>query len=245
MTQLRLPSCREEYRRQLADASVAKMSFDDRLELIFSAEINDRSNRRTLRRLREANLRLSATPEEFDTSLHRGISKSEFSELLSLSFVRNHHNLAITGPCGVGKTYLACALGTQGARHNYSIKYLKSSTLIEKIGITRLDGTYRSYATKLFNTDILIIDDWGLSPITVNGSRELLEIIDDRCDEKSTIISSQLPVDKWHNAIEDKTAADAIIDRFINSCRTYELTGESMRKKKTQINLGTEEFEIN
>ncbi|WP_276970485.1 ATP-binding protein [Ferrimicrobium acidiphilum] len=163
---------------------------------------------------------------------HVQLLNRRFLQIMSLSFIANHHNLAITGPCGVGKTFLACCVGTQGARLNYKVKYLRCSSLIEQISTSRLDGTYRSFVSKLFKTDLLIIDDWGLSPITVNGSKELLEIIDDRCDAKSTIISSQLPIELWHSAIEDKTAADAIIDRFANLAIEVCLTGESMRRKK-------------
>lgn len=234
LQQLRLPSAKLEYERQLRDPSSTGMTFDDRLELIISREVSERASRRSQRRIREANFKVHAVPEEIDSSAARGISPAELSHLLSLSWLRSHHNVLVTGATGVGKTYLICALGTACARAFGTVRYFKCSGLLERIGTSRLDGTYRSFASKLAQVDLLIIDDWGLSPISVNSSRELLDILDDRSQVSSTIISSQLPLKEWYEVMEEQTVADAVLDRLVHNAIKIDLKGESMRKLKAR-----------
>ena len=200
-----------------------------------------RHNRRVARKLREATLRVVAYKEEFSFDTNRGISRETFAHLASLSFMNQANGLIITGPTGVGKTYLGCALGMEAIRQEYSVRYMRTSDLIERLTLARADGSYRSLGANLRRLDLLILDDFGLSPVSVSSSRELLEIIDARVDLRSTIFLSQFPVAQFHALMEDKTAADAIMDRIIHASRVIELTGESMRKLKARDDLNQDE----
>lgn len=234
LSELRLPQGLKEYRRQNEDASFHSMSFDDRLELILNAEINSRINKRIERRIKEANLRIKAYPEEVDKTASRGLSDQLWNQLIGLGWFYNRHHILLSGPTGIGKTYLCCALGMAAIRSNRTVRCYKCSALLEKIAISRLDGTYRSFSAKLSNIDLLIIDDWGLSPIGVGGGRELLDIVDNRVGISSLVIASQLPIGTWYEALEEKTVADAVLDRVIHSSIKVELFGESMQGKTPQ-----------
>ena len=238
---LRLPDARAEYERQLNDATIESLGFIDRLDLILDKEITMRHNRRVARKLREATLRVVAYKEEFSFDTNSGISRETFAHLASLSFMNQANGLIITGPTGVGKTYLGCALGMEAIRQEYSVRYMRTSDLIERLTLARADGSYRSLGANLRRLDLLILDDFGLSPVSVSSSRELLEIIDARVDLRSTIFLSQFPVAQFHALMEDKTAADAIMDRIIHASRVIELTGESMRKLKARDDLNQDE----
>jgi DNA replication protein DnaC len=230
LSELSLSQAEKEYRRQITDAGCSVLSFEDRLELMLNVEISGRLQRRIERRIKEANLRIRAVPEEIDKKSTRGLPESLLSQILGLGWLRNHHHILVTGPTGVGKTYLACALGLAAIRNNATVRYFKCSTLIERIGTARLDGSYRSFVSKLSHIDVMIIDDWGLSPITVNGARELLDIIDDRVGTSSLVIASQLPLSSWYQTMEEGTVADAVLDRVVHNSIKVELSGESMRK---------------
>ncbi len=230
LSELFLPSAEREYRRQVADATSTVLAFEDRLELMLNAEISGRSHRRIERRIKEANLRIRAVPEEIERKSARGLPEVLLSQLLNLGWLRNHHHVLLTGATGCGKTYLACALGTAAIRADATVRYFKCSTLLERIGTARLDGSYRSFVAKLSRIDVVIIDDWGLSPITVNGARELLDIIDDRVGVSSLVIASQLPLSSWYQAMEERTVADGVLDRLVHNSIKVELSGESMRK---------------
>jgi DNA replication protein len=240
---LRLPDARAEYERQLHDETAESLSFVDRLDLILDREISMRHNRRVARKLREATFRVMAYKEEFSFETHRGISRETFASLTSLSFMDRAHGLIITGSTGVGKTYLGCLLGMEAIRREYQVRYQRTSDLIERLTLARADGSYRNLMSTLRRLDLLILDDFGLSPVSVSSSRELLEIIDARVDLHSTIFLSQFPVSQFHALMEDATAADAIIDRIVHTSRVIELTGESMRKLKAndKASIGGEE----
>ncbi len=150
------------------------------------------------------------------------------SQVLSLSFVEARHNILIFGPTRIGKTFLTCAIGMEACIQKISTRYFRVSTLLERLAIARADGSYRSFAQKLSRIELLLLDDWGLSPISVTGSRELLDVLDDRVGISSTIISSQLPLEAWHSSMED--GADAVLDRVIHDSIRLDLKGESMRK---------------
>ena len=230
LSELSLRHAIKEYRRQVGDASSAMLSFEDRLELMLNVELYERHHRRIERRIKEAKLRIRAMPEEIDTKSARGLPQALLSQLLSLSWLKNHHHVLLTGPTGIGKTYLGCGLAMAAIRANFTVRYFKCSSLLEKIGTCRLDGSYRLFVTRLSRIDLLVLDDWGLSPITVNGARELLDIIDDRVGTSSLVICSQLPLSNWYQALEEGTVADAILDRVIHNAIKVELSGESMRK---------------
>ena len=231
---LRLSDGKVEYLRQLESTSCDSLSFVDRLDLILSYEATARTNRRIHRRLKESGLRTIAYSEEFSFESERGITRSQFANLISLSWMTSAHNLVVSGMTGVGKSYLVSTVGTQAARAEMTLRYHRTSDLIEKLALARADGSHRSVVNLYRNLDLLLLDDFGLSPVPVSASRELLEILDERAGRASTVIASQFPPDSFHSLIEDKTAADAIMDRVIHDAIVVNLSGESMRKLKAR-----------
>lgn len=227
---LRLPDAKAEYLRQLDDLSIDALSFEERISLILERETQARRNRRIARRIKDASLKVAAYKEEFSFESNRGISKSEFANLMSLSWVRGAHNAIITGASGTGKTYMACLIGTEAARGDLTVRYHRTSDLIERLSMARADGSYRSFSAFYKKLDLLLLDDFGLSPLSIMACRELLDILDDRVQNCSTVIASQYPVEVWHKILDDKTAADAILDRLAHDSHQINLIGESMRK---------------
>ncbi len=233
---LRLSDARGEYLRQIADTASDSLGFIDRVDLILSAEMSMRYNRRVARRIKDAGLRVVAYKEEFSFESDRGITKSAFANLTSLSWAGAHHSVLISGATGVGKTYLACMLATEAARREMTVRYHRTSDLIEKLALARADGSHRQAINGYRKVDLLVLDDFGLSPIPISASRELLEILDARVDAAPTVIASQFPPETFHQLIEDATAADAILDRIVHDAIVIKLTGESMRRLKLRTN---------
>jgi len=170
--------------------------------------------------------------EDIDYKVRRGLDKPLFKSLATCKWIHDHLNVIITGPCGVGKSFIACALGHRTCMNGLRVLYVRATRLIENLAIAHGDGRYHKLLDKLAKTDVLIIDDWGLSTLDDQASRDFLEIFDDRHDLRSTIIVSQLPVDSWHETIKNPTLADAILDRVIHNAYKIELKGDSMRKKR-------------
>ena len=233
---LRLKRAKEEFLRQQGDTNALGLCFEDRLSLIVDAEVGQRHANRVERKIREAQFKVKADPTDISFEYGRQLVKNKILSLLNSSFIDLKQNVIITGPTGTGKSYLSCTIGVSGCEKEYSVKYFKLSHLQEKLGISRLDGSYHKFSLKLKTYDLLIIDDFGLSPIGVANSREILDILDDRVSFKSTIIASQIPSENWHTVIEDQTAADAIIDRLIHDSIIIDLQGESYRKIKANQN---------
>lgn len=211
---------------------VASLSFDDRLGLLVDREETARASRRLKTRLTQARLRLQACVEDIDYRSRRGLSKSMVLSLASCQWIGAHLNLVITGPTGVGKTYLACALAHQACRQGLRALYLRLPRLCHDLEIAKADGSYRKQLAKYARQDLVVLDDWGLTPLSAENRRDLLEILDDRYQARSTLITSQLPLAKWHQYLDDPTLADAILDRVIHNAHKIELEGESLRKKK-------------
>ena len=155
-------------------------------------------------------------------------------------WVKSHHNILVTGPTGAGKSYLACALAQKACRDGHSVLYQRVPRLLQEIPVSRLDGRYNKIIAPLTKCEVLILDDMLISPLTREEQRELLEIVEDRYDRKATVITSQLPVRAWHDAMQDPTLADAILDRLVHNAYKVELKGESMRKKRTTLDRKTE-----
>jgi len=222
---------------QMESAECQSLSFDERFAMLVDTEYTERENRRLKTQLKKAKLRQSATVEDIDYRHPRGLDKSLMLSLATCRWIRERHNCIITGPTGAGKSYLACALGHKACREGYSVLYFRVSRLLQQLAIARGDGRYDKLLRTLARTDLLLLDDWGTSPLTDPQRRDLFEIAEDRYDRRATLIAAQMPVEHWHEIIGDPTLADAILDRLIHNAYTITLKGESMRKKKKNLTL--------
>jgi DNA replication protein DnaC len=211
-----------------------ELGFFERLSLLVNSEQTCRDNRKITRLLRQAKLRLQASPSEIDYQARRGLHKDTMAQLLQLDWVRNHRNLLIEGSTGTGKTFLACALGQTLCEHGFSVRYYRASRLFETLTIAHGDGSFGRLLTQIAKIDCLIIDDWGLDVLSQQQRNDLLEIMEDRHGNGATLITSQLPIAHWHEAIGDPTLADAILDRLLHTAHKIQLKGESMRKKQAK-----------
>ncbi|WP_367025276.1 IS21-like element helper ATPase IstB [Methylococcus sp. ANG] len=227
---LRLTGMREAFEQQLEQPATHDLSFDERFALLVDRELLYRDNRRLSRLLKDAKLRLAACIEDIDYRHPRGLHRPPMAALAEGSWLRAHHNLCLTGPTGTGKTYLACALGNQACRQGLAVRYLRLPRLLEQLAVARGDGSYSRLMNQLARTDLLILDDWGIQPLTASQRNDLMELIEDRHGLRSTLIASQLPVEHWHDYLGEPTLADAILDRLLHNAHRLPLTGESMRK---------------
>lgn len=234
--QLRLFGMAKALREQFQNQAATTLSFEERLGLLIDREMSERENKRLATRLRTAKLRVSAAVEDIDFRQPRGLDKSLVLSLASNQWITEHHNLLIIGPTGVGKSYLACALSHKACRDGHVVLYQRLPQLLEELALSHHDGRYRKLMKSLLKADLLILDDFGLAPLTTDQQRDLLEIIDDRYDRRSTLVTSQLPVKHWHDILADPTLADAILDRLVHNAYKIELKGESMRKSRSKIN---------
>ncbi len=207
------------------------LSFEERLALLADQEDCERNNKRLARLLRGARFKLAGRIEDIDYEHPRGLKASQIATLASGDWLDKHRNVLITGPCGSGKSYLGCALGHMACLKGYSVRYYRASRLLEELTVTHGDGSYSKLLKQLARTDLLILDDWGLEPLTQQQRNDLLEIMDDRHQHSSTLVTSQLPTRQWHGSIGDETLADAILDRLMHNAHRLTLKGESMRKK--------------
>lgn len=216
---------------QRGDPSFGEIDFDARLALLVDAETLARDNKRIARLLRDAKLRIpGACIEDIDTSPKREIERSLVKTLAAGRWIADHQNVLITGMTGVGKTYVACALAQLGCRTGFRALYRRTPRLFEELALAHADGTYTRLLSKLAKIDVLVLDDWGLAPLTDIQRRDVLEIMDDRHGARSTIIASQLPVGKWHDHVGDPTIADAVLDRVVHNAHRINLKGPTRRK---------------
>ena len=232
---LRLPTMHaecEKVAQQAAKDNVDHLGF---LLRLCELELLDRERRAADRRLKAAKFPNYKTLEDFDFTAQPSLNKALIAELASCQWIKSHLNLLITGPTGVGKTWIACALAQKACREGYSVRYLRLPRLLQALPIAKGDSSYPKLLNQLAKTDVLLLDDWGLSKLIAEQRRDLLEILEDRHDTRSTIVTSQLPLDQWHHIIGDPTLADAILDRLVHNAYKLNLKGESMRKKKTKL----------
>lgn len=237
---LRFTGMAKALTEQITLPNIEELSFEERLGLLVDREMTEREDRRLKSRLRGAKLKQNACVEDIDFRQRRGLDKSLILDLAPCQWIKQHLNLLITGPTGVGKTWIACALAQKACREGYTALYLRLPRLLQELPIAKGDGTYTKLLTRLAKTDVLILDDWGLSKLVAEQRRDLLEILEDRHDVRSTIVTSQLPLDKWHHIIGDPTLADAILDRLVHNAYKINLKGESMRKRKSKLTTTTE-----
>ena len=212
-----------------------QLSFDERLGLMLEHEMSVRADRRLQYRLQKAKLRQPACIEDIDYRHPRGLDKLLMQQLISCRWLDEHLNCLITGPTGVGKTWLACALAQQSCRQGYTAQYLRLPRLLQDLAVARADGRYTRLLKDYAKTQLLIIDDWGLTPPHAEGRRDLLEILDDRHNRRSTLVTSQLPVNTWHEYLSEPTLADAILDRLVHNAYTLNLSGDSMRRRQKPV----------
>jgi DNA replication protein DnaC len=217
----------EEQRRQ---SDLAALDFEERLALMIDREAIERENKRLVTRLKFARLRQSAVVEDINMKAPRSLDKALFQKLVAGDWIERHQNLLIIGQAGVGKSFVACALGHKACRDNHSVLYHRVPRLFDALLLAHGDGRYGRLLKMLARVELLILDDWGLSPLTPDQGRDLLEVLDDRNGRSSTIVTSQLPVDHWHELIGNPTIADAILDRLVHNAHRLILTGDSMRK---------------
>jgi len=239
LNQLRLFGMAKALNEQQQLPEIDRMSFAERLGLLVEREASERASMQTSARLRRARLKHAATPEDVDYRIARGLDRALFTRLLTGAWVKERQNVLITGLTGLGKTWLACALTNQACRLGYSSLYMRVPRLFEELAIAHGDGRYVKFITQLAKVDVLLLDDWGVAMLTDSARRDLLEILDDRYGQRSTIITSQLKVDDWHDSIGDPILADAILDRLVHNAHKLDLSGESIRKSKRGLTRPT------
>ena len=220
---------------QLSLDNIDDLAFEERLGLLVDREITERNNRRLKTRLRQAKLKQTACMEDIDYRQPRGLDKSLTLRLADCHWIKDRLNILLTGPTGVGKTWLACALAHKACQSGHTALYCRLPRLLQSLPLARGDGSYAKLMTQLARTEVLILDDWGLSKFNAEQRRDLLEILEDRHGSRSTIVTSQIPIEQWHELIGDPTLADAILDRLVHNAYKLKLKGESMRKKRSQL----------
>lgn len=232
---MRLDAMAATWTEQHGKPDVNRLAFDDRFGMLVDAEWLARENKRLATALREAKLRItSACVEDIDYAAKRELDKAQIRQLATCRWVAEHQNVLVTGATGTGKTYVACALAQQACRKGHRAIYRRASRLFSELALARADGSYSRLLAKLARADVLVLDDWAMAPITEVERRDLLEILEDRYGSKSTIVTSQVPTNKWHSHIAEPTHADAICDRLLHNSHRLVLKGPSRRNPKEE-----------
>lgn len=234
LSALRLPEMAQAWQEQQRTTDHDALTFDERFGLLVDALWLGRENRRLERSLKEARLRLTqASLEAIEHRPHRPLSKPLLRQLATGRWIAEHHNVVVTGPTGTGKTFLACALAHQACRTGFRVLYRRMPRLFEELTLAHADGTYTRLLARLARIDVLVLDDWGLAPLRDQDRRDLLEIFEDRYGMRSTILTSQLPIEHWHDHLGEATVADAICDRLLHNAHRIALEGPSWRKEES------------
>ena len=237
--ELRLTGMVQALQQQLEQSHTYDgLAFTERLTLLLAQESQLRQQRKQERLLRQAHFKLHACLQDIDYQHPRQLDKSQMAQLAQGDWIQRAQNLLITGPCGSGKTYIACALGHTACLKGYSVRYYRLSRLLLELQQTKADGSYPKKLQQLAKTTLLIIDDWGMETLQTAQRHDLMEIMDDRYTHQATLMISQLPTDQWYASIGDNTLADAILDRLMHNAHRIKLKGESMRKKQAVLTEG-------
>jgi DNA replication protein DnaC len=234
LRQLGLAGMARAFEELAANPRGAELDHAEWLGLLLDRELADRQDRRLRARLRHARLRHQAAVEDVDYRTPRGLDRALFQRLATGSWIEARQNLIIEGPTGVGKSWLACALGHKACRDNHSVLYQRIPRLFADLALARGDGRYPRLMRALGGVKLLILDDWGLEPLGAEQRHDLLEIVEDRHGRGATLITSQVPVDRWHELIGDPTIGDAILDRIVHNAHRLQLRGDSLRRKRAQ-----------
>lgn len=232
---LRLNGMARAFTEHLNAPDTEALSADERLALMVERELLERDNRRLTTRLRRAKLRHNACVEDIDFRHPRGLDKALLAKLATGNWLREHLNCLITGPTGIGKSWLACALAQKACRDGFTVLYARLPRLLRELALAKGDGRYPKLVRELARTDLLVLDDLGTAKLDDEHRRDLLEILDDRYNARSTLVTSQFPVDHWHELLADPTLADAILDRLVHNAYKLNLKGESLRKTQRQV----------
>ena len=215
------------------------LSHAEWLALLLDREAAWRMDKRLNTRMRYAKLRQQASPEDIDYRAARGLDRSLFQKLLTGAWIDAHEGVLICGPTGIGKSWLACALGQKACRLNRSVLYVRAPRIFSDLALARGDGRYARLMRTVCRVDVLVLDDWGLAPLDASARHDLLEILEERHGRRSMIVTSQLPVDRWHDVIGDPTYADAILDRLVHNAHRIALDGDSLRRTRARAGLPT------
>jgi DNA replication protein DnaC len=235
LTTLRFTGMAAALDEQMQMNTLDDLGFEERLGILLDREMAVRQTRQMNTRLRKARLRQEGCIEDIDFRHPRGLDKSLVMRLADCEWIKEHHNLIITGPTGVGKTYLACAFAQKACREGYSTLYLRITKLFEDLALAKGDGRYLRLLASFAKADLLVLDDYGLESLGRDQRHDMLEILEDRHGLKSTLVTSQLPIENWHEQVGDPTLADAILDRLVHNAHKIRLDGDSMRKKKANL----------
>jgi len=230
---MRLSAMATAWEEHARTPKIADLSFDERFAMLVDAEYLARENRRLKRLLRDAEFRITeACVEDIKASPEHGLPQAKLRQLVQGGWIGEHLNILITGATGVGKSFMACALGQLACRRGYKVAYRRLPRLFEEISLAKADGTYSKLMAKLAKVEVLILDDFGLGSLREVQRHDLLEVLEDRYGDRSTIVTSQLPTSKWHEWVADPTLADAILDRLVHNAYKIDLEGPSKRKDK-------------
>ena len=241
MNQMKLHGMSRAFRSSLESGKTEKHTADELLSILIDSEWDDRYNRKLERSIKGARFRYKASVEQVSFDATRQVEKNQVLRIADCNFINRKENVFITGSTGVGKSYIASALGHQACSLGYKVLYQQSAKLFSRMKIAKADGSYLKEIARIEKQDLLIIDDFGIQPLDAQNRSTLMEIIEDRHSRASTMVTSQVPVNKWYEVIGEQTIADAILDRIIHNAHRLELKGESMRKKRNQ--LQTQEIE--
>ena len=242
---MKLHAFADAFNEQLHSSDYAELSFEERLGLLVDTEHTARENRRLSRRLRAAKLRYPASLESIDFKTPRRLNRQQIMTLATCSWLTEHHNLIVCGPTGIGKSFIACALVERACRRGFNALYIRAPRLIDQLAVSRIDGSYSRLLARLSKLHLLAIDDWLIAPLKDSERQHLMEVIEERAERGSTVVSTQLPIKDWHASIGDPNHADAICDRLLHNAHRIDMKGHSMRKTKSAPKTNQEDNHTN